>query len=350
MSDVFFSYKREDEVRAGRLVQALQQQGLAVWWDRGLPGGEQWRANIEAALAQAKCAVVVWTRASVGPEGGFVKDEAARAARRRILVPVMLDRVEAPLGFGELQAIDLTHWRGSARDPFLQDLVAAIRAKLEGRPVPPPLGPMKRLRQRLTAGGLASALVVAVVAFATNALNLQNATCGIAPAQPWLADACGAFGLGAKPTRAERIAWAQRPAGDCEAVRQHLGRFPEGAYRGTAAAILGARKVRITEQWTPAAAPQPLRLGVGRDAPASASEAAAKSAALERGARKAQLVCQDFGASGVYRYRDAAAEPQEWTCDAVAGGTVCGFEGRALCKLDERKKTEHETCDESAAR
>ena len=72
--------------------------------------------------------MVVWTRASTGAGGGFVKDEAARAARRRILVPVTLDKVEPPLGFGELQAIDLTRWRGSTRDPFLQDLVAAIES------------------------------------------------------------------------------------------------------------------------------------------------------------------------------------------------------------------------------
>ena len=106
MTDVFVSYKRDDEVRVGRLVKALQKQGLSIWWDRELPGGEQWRAKLEAALAQAKCAVVVWTRASTGADGGFVKDEAARAARRQILVPVTLDKVEPPLGFGELQAVD----------------------------------------------------------------------------------------------------------------------------------------------------------------------------------------------------------------------------------------------------
>jgi len=46
MSDVFVSYKREDEVRVAPLVHALEAAGLDVWWDRGLPGGESWRANI----------------------------------------------------------------------------------------------------------------------------------------------------------------------------------------------------------------------------------------------------------------------------------------------------------------
>ncbi|HMW24610.1 MAG TPA: toll/interleukin-1 receptor domain-containing protein, partial [Burkholderiaceae bacterium] len=160
MTAVFVSYKRDDEARAGRLVRALQAQGLEVWWDRGLQAGESWRAQIEAELAAARCVVVLWTRHSVGPEGGFVKDEATRGLRRRALVQVLLDRVELPVGFGEEQAIDLIGWgeglRRSARDPFVLDLAAAIRAKLDGQPPPKPQGPMKRLLRRAIAGALSA--------------------------------------------------------------------------------------------------------------------------------------------------------------------------------------------------
>src|ERR1700687_4551996 len=168
MSDVFISYKSEDHARVGRLVQALEKNGLPVWWDRGLPGGEEWRANIEQALAAARCVVVVWTQGSVGPEGGFVRDEAARARARGILVPVRLDRVAAPLGFGELQVIDLAHWRANRRDPFLLDLVAAARAKIEGRAAPPAKGPMKRLIRRFAATSGAAALIAAAWAIGLN--------------------------------------------------------------------------------------------------------------------------------------------------------------------------------------
>ena len=150
MTDIFLSYKREDEARVGRLAKALEQAGLKLWWDRGLPGGESWRANIQSALAAAKCVIVAWTHESAGPAGDFVRDEAGQAKARDILVPVLLQRgVKPPLGFGELQAIDLSHWRGDARDPFFRDLVAACRAKLEGRPVPPAKGPLARLARRL---------------------------------------------------------------------------------------------------------------------------------------------------------------------------------------------------------
>ena len=79
MSHVMVSYKREDEPRVAVLVRALRANGLEVWWDQGLPGGEAWRANIEKALDDARCVVVAWSYGSTGPDGGFVRDEAARA-------------------------------------------------------------------------------------------------------------------------------------------------------------------------------------------------------------------------------------------------------------------------------
>ena len=349
MTDVFVSYKREDEVQVGRLVQALEQAGLSVWWDRELPGGEHWRANIESALENAKCVVVAWTRRSVGTDGSFVKEEAARAARRNVLVPVLLEKkVIPPLGFGELQAIDLTGWRGGPRDPFLRDLVSAVRAKVAGQPVPPPLGPMKRLQRRLTVAGAASVLLAFGSAFATNALNFQNFVCGASVAAPWLSDTCGAFGLGARPKREERIAWEQRPNGDCEALSQHIRQFPEGVLRTTAVALLNAHTVVKVEQWTPAQ--RPLRLLVGRDAAPMATEAAARTAALERGLEKARQLCQPLGALGGVKLRTVDADPQEWTCEKVSGGIVCGFEGQAICSLDELNISERKECNAASTR
>src|SRR3954469_17397423 len=99
MSHVFVSYKREDEVRAGRLARALEAEGLTVWWDRGLPGGESWHRNIEEKLTTAGCVVVVWSSHSAGAEGGYVREEARRGLARNILVPVLIDKLEhLPLG------------------------------------------------------------------------------------------------------------------------------------------------------------------------------------------------------------------------------------------------------------
>ncbi|MBL8343017.1 MAG: toll/interleukin-1 receptor domain-containing protein [Rubrivivax sp.] len=350
MTDVFISYKREDEGRVAPLVQGLQAEGLSVWWDRALPGGESWRAQITQALHTARCVVVVWSHGSTGPEGGFVRDEAGRAAQAARLVPVLVDHgLRLPLGFGELQAIDLTRWRGRRSDPFFQDLVAALRAKLAGQPPPAPKGPAWRLRRRLTWGSAGSLLLGLLGAFATNTLQFQNRLCAAPIGQPALADACAALALGGAPTRAERIAWSERRPGSCDDIARHLARFPTGAKRDEANALLAAARTQVTESWGPAPKPQPLSMAEGSQGRLFPTRAAAQAAALERGARQARTLCAGFDASGLTRLRTATVAPvaeEDWQCQRLSGGFECGFTGQALCQQDVLERVVLKTCGE----
>lgn len=341
MTEVFISYRREDEVRVVQLVQALERAGLSVWWDRGLAGGENWHAVIGRALDAAKCVIVIWTSASVESSGGFVRDEARRAAARGILVPVRMEKVDPPLGFGEIQAIDLTHWKGNRRDPFLQDLVAAVRAKLEGRPVPPARGPMKRLIRRATYSGLLTALTSCGLAFGLNAFHTQQALCNVPVFQPGISDACGALGLGGLPARHERLVWTSRTPGNCDDLRSYLTTFPNGAYRNEAMAMLAAQKAAHTDIWIPTT--RPLRLYVPQEGE-SANEDSAKAAALVRAQKHAERQCRDFGAGTLFRYKSAKIVAEEWDCHASGQGVTCGFDGKALCELEERESEERITC------
>jgi serine/threonine-protein kinase len=79
--------------------------------------------------------IVVWTKRSVGHEGNFVHDEASRAQRRGVYLPIRLDRVDPPLGFGEVQAIPLKGWRGDRSDPRFVALIDAIRECITGKHV-----------------------------------------------------------------------------------------------------------------------------------------------------------------------------------------------------------------------
>ena len=49
MADVFLSYKREDNEIAGRIVAALRESGLSVWWDDGITPRQAWDTEIELA-------------------------------------------------------------------------------------------------------------------------------------------------------------------------------------------------------------------------------------------------------------------------------------------------------------
>lgn len=126
MSDVFVSYKAEDRRRVKPLVEALEADGYSVWWDAQIGGGAQWRHMIEAELNAAKCVIVAWSKRSVGTEGTFVQDEATRAQERHVYIPILIDKVHLPLGFGEMQALPLSSWKGDRADPNYQAVRAAV--------------------------------------------------------------------------------------------------------------------------------------------------------------------------------------------------------------------------------
>ena len=161
-ADVFLSYKAEDRARLRPLVTALEEDGLTVWWDAKIGGGSRWRQDIQEHLDSAKCVIVVWTKRSVGPEGQFVHDEATRAQRRGTYLPVRLDPVEPPLGFGEIQALPLRGWKGDRSDPRYVALVESVRRRIAGEDIAPtPAFREEPLVSRRTviAGGVAVAVV-----------------------------------------------------------------------------------------------------------------------------------------------------------------------------------------------
>jgi serine/threonine-protein kinase len=134
-TDVFVSYKAEDRARLRPLVSALEAEGFTVWWDTHIGGGAHWREDIQEHLDAAKCVIVVWSKRSVGIEGDFVRDEANRARKRGAYLPVRLDPVEPPLGFGEVQAISLRGWKGDRSDPRFLTIAEAIRRRIAGEDI-----------------------------------------------------------------------------------------------------------------------------------------------------------------------------------------------------------------------
>ncbi|MBX3430498.1 MAG: toll/interleukin-1 receptor domain-containing protein [Hyphomonadaceae bacterium] len=147
MADIFISYASEDRNRVRPLAEALQQRGFNVWWDRSLAAGQDYTAIIEKELRDAKAVIVLWTQSSANST--FVRDEAGRARDEGRLVPVMLDNVQIPLGFGAFQAEDFTRWNGGANAPQMQLLVEVLSAKLSGREVNS--SEIERRRRRLGA-------------------------------------------------------------------------------------------------------------------------------------------------------------------------------------------------------
>src|SRR5438874_13193221 len=125
MADVFISYKRQDAARVRKLVAALREAGLDVWWDEDIPPSAPWEATIEQALAGAKAVIVCWSPASVASEN--VRSEARVAREDGRLIQVFVKPCTPPLFFGERQGFDLSSWRGKADDPRIATLTNKIR-------------------------------------------------------------------------------------------------------------------------------------------------------------------------------------------------------------------------------
>lgn len=130
MSDVFISYASADRDRARAIATLLSDNGWSVWWDRSIAPGKSYDQVIEAALDSAKCVIVLWSKNSVASE--WVKTEAAEGARRKILVPVLIDDVRVPLEFRRVQAANLTTWASSPDHPEIASLFNSIES-LVGR-------------------------------------------------------------------------------------------------------------------------------------------------------------------------------------------------------------------------
>ena len=130
--DVFVSYKSEDRARLTPLVAALEAEGFSVWWDAHIGTGTDWRDEIQQHLDAARCVIVAWSQRSVGPDGHFVCDEAGRAKKAGRYVPIKIDEVDPPLGFGGVQALSFVGWKGKRSDPRFVALVAAVHQLLTG--------------------------------------------------------------------------------------------------------------------------------------------------------------------------------------------------------------------------
>jgi len=161
-ADVFVSYKAEDRRRVEPLVAALEAEGFSVWWDAHIGGGTHWREDIQDHLDAAKCVMVAWTKRSVGHDGDFVRDEATRARKRGTYLPVRLEAVEPPLGFGEVQALSLHGWKGDRTDPRFRAVADAVRSRITGKDVahdPAHFAEPRVSRRAVVAGGAGVAAV-----------------------------------------------------------------------------------------------------------------------------------------------------------------------------------------------
>ena len=172
MADVFISYSKSRRQETLDLADDLEKRDFTVWWDKDIAPGETFRDVINAELARARAAIVIWTPASV--KSDWVISEATRAHRRRVLIAVHsadlnLDDIPAPF--------DVVHMEPVANRAAIFVALAKMgvtpsKARTHDEPggekgpepVPPPFAPSRRA-MLLAAGGAVLAGAAAVYVY-----------------------------------------------------------------------------------------------------------------------------------------------------------------------------------------
>lgn len=344
-ADVFISHKTEDKPRLRPLLDALRAEGLSVWWDEDTGGGASWRQTIEAELDAARCVLVCWSaRAVTAP---YVLEEAERAKRRGALLPVRIDAVAPPFGFGETQARDLVGWQGDTGDVRWRRLLADVRRLVVEGPHPPPAPPPPPpVWPKVARVGGALALLAALGGgLVADVGGAGSALCR----QGWAKDLCRASGLGAALWPQDAAAWAeierqrQRPDGpapDGRALRDYLARFRDGLYAEPARARLAACTTQPVEQWVARDEALPLYLAAtveGADGPAAMAPAVRDEAAR---------LCAPFVKGGVHRLDAVTFRAEAIACERgrVAGTWRCRYDDTVTCRLQVRQTIGREVC------
>jgi TIR domain len=131
--DIFISYAKADRSVAERLATELREDGWAVFWDRRIEAGAEWNEEIQRALHQARCVLVLWS--AVSRQSFWVRGEAADSFELDSYLPVVIDESAPPRLFRHVQAQSIAQWVGHKDADDLTRLKIAIRSRIGELPM-----------------------------------------------------------------------------------------------------------------------------------------------------------------------------------------------------------------------
>lgn len=91
--DIFLSYRRSDQAIARAIVGALEERGLAVWWDQNIEGGQDWRDAIVAGLTDSNALVILFSD-DCNSSKQLKKEIAVADTLDKLVVPVLIENTQ----------------------------------------------------------------------------------------------------------------------------------------------------------------------------------------------------------------------------------------------------------------
>lgn len=262
MADVFLSYSSKDRAIAARVQQALERRNLDVFWDQETPPGMDWDTWARGKLAEAKVAIVLWSKNSVASDS--VRHEAMLARKANKLLPALIDNLtpeDLPMGLYMVQSVAMSDW-ADMNSKGMSLLIAETEARLgrEGaaaraeRLMRSTAIGNRRLPLLPALGGLAVAAIAAAAAFW---LGQQGKTseAAVAPDASLPVSAAPAPITPASSAEIdEALAFAE--ARTCYELRAYLRDYPDGRFKAQATADI-ARECAPAPTTTAAPKPKP---------------------------------------------------------------------------------------------
>jgi CBS domain-containing protein len=134
VAEVYISHVRHDGLTAEKMAAALRHRGCQVRRTGDDVPRDGSELSGDPALKAADVVLVLWSKASI--DSHQLVKHAAKAARRRALISVLLDDVKPPLVLPPVHAVPVTDASGELTAIGLQKLLASICRQLD-LPAPP---------------------------------------------------------------------------------------------------------------------------------------------------------------------------------------------------------------------
>jgi hypothetical protein len=131
MTDIFISYRRDEQKECARIAEKLQALQFNVWFDAHLASGESFTKEIEAAVKRAKVVLVLWSPSAVSSR--WVRNEADMGRERNVLVAVQIKPCDMPIEFRDIHFDPLHDPNFADDDPQWLKVLDRI-GKLTDRP------------------------------------------------------------------------------------------------------------------------------------------------------------------------------------------------------------------------
>ena len=90
---IFLSYRRTDQPLARALVAAMEAEGLDVWWDQEIEGGEDWREAIVNGLSASNALVILFSE-ECNASKQLKKELAIADTLDKEVIPVLIEETK----------------------------------------------------------------------------------------------------------------------------------------------------------------------------------------------------------------------------------------------------------------